>query len=334
MNEIQFVQKREPDWQRLHVLTAKADVSPRQLNPVEIQEFVKLYKRVSADLALARTKSTNLELIEFLNDLCGRAYGTIYRPRNRGVGKAIANGIATVAITFRRNFRFVLASFLIFIVSIAFAYSCLEFKPETRKHFVPPQFESSFEAWKSGKFEERSLGESLQMSGFYAANNPMASLMSGSISAVTFGVGTVFMMYNNGAIMGALMHEVAPTGNLNHLLIGVLPHGVTELSGIFVAGGAGLLMGWTLLFPGRRKRGEALLVAGKDAIVLLTTGVLMMYIAAPIEGFFSFNPNIPLAAKALFAIASATGWFFFWYGYARDREDLEDRQVQSLAAYY
>lgn len=334
MNEVQFVHKREPDWQRLHTLTAKADVSPTQLTPAEIKEFVRLYKRVSADLALVRTKSTNIELIEFLNDLCGRAYGTIYRPRSRGVGKAFANGLATVAITFRRHFRFILASFLIFALSGVFSFTSMQFKPETRSHFISPGDEANFDGWKKGKFEERDFETSAGMSGFYASNNPRASLIAGSSAAVTFGLGSVYILYMTGAQFGALAHELVPVGHVDHLFISVSPHGVTELSGIFVAGGTGLLMGWTLLFPGRRRRGEALLAAGKDAIVLLATGILMMYIAAPIEGFFSFNPRVPDIAKIAFAAASAIGWFFFWYGYGRDREREDEEPAQALAAYY
>ncbi|MBX3119822.1 MAG: stage II sporulation protein M [Fimbriimonadaceae bacterium] len=334
MNEIQFVHKREPDWQRLHMLTAKADVSPKQLTPDEIKEFVRLYKRVSADLALARTKSTNLELIEFLNDLCGRAYGTIYRPRSRGIRKSLGDGLATIAITFRKHFRFIFASFLIFVASGFFSYGSMQFKPETRPYFISPGDEANFDAWKTGKFDERSFEDSAGMSGFYASNNPRVSLIAGSSAAVTFGVASVYILYMTGAQFGALAHELTGVGHVGHLFISVSPHGVTELSGIFVAGGTGLLMGWTLLFPGRRRRGEALLAAGKDAIVLLATGVLMMYIAAPIEGFFSFNPRVPDTAKIAFASASAVCWFLFWYGFGRDREEAEQESAEALSAYY
>ncbi len=334
MNEVQFVQRREPEWQRLYTLTAKANVSPTQLTADEIREFVRLYKRVSADLALVRTKSTNIELIEFLNELCGRAYGTLYRPRNRGIGKAFGNALATVAITFRRQFKFILASFLIFSISAVFSFTTMKAKPETRAFFITPGDEENFKSWKKGKFEGRDFAESSAASGFYAFNNPRASLIAGSSAAVTFGFGSVYLLYMTGAQFGALAYELHPLGLTGHLFVSVAPHGVTELSGIFVAGGTGLLMGWTLLFPGRRKRGEALLAAGKDAIVLLATGVLMMYIAAPIEGFFSFNPNIPTWMKVGLACITAVGWFFFWYGYGRDREDLEEQQTDSLASFY
>lgn len=75
-----------------------------------------------------------------------------------------------------------------------------------------------------------------------------------------------------------------------------------------------------MIAPGRRPRGEALREAGRDAIVLLATSVVLMFIAAPIEGFFSFNPSVPVWAKVALATGSAVGWTFFWTGYGREAE--------------
>src|SRR5205085_2799767 len=61
MNEVLFVQQREPDWKRLWTLTDKADASPVNLSAQEIDEFVRLYRRVSKDLAIVRTRSNNLQ---------------------------------------------------------------------------------------------------------------------------------------------------------------------------------------------------------------------------------------------------------------------------------
>ena len=77
-------------------------------------------------------------------------------------------------------------------------------------------------------------------------------------------------------------------------------------------------MGWALIVPGRRKRSAALKEAGKDAIVVLCTAVVLMFIAAPVEGFFSFNKNIPDWAKIAFASLAAAAWAVFWVGYAKE----------------
>jgi uncharacterized membrane protein SpoIIM required for sporulation len=158
-------------------------------------------------------------------------------------------------------------------------------------------------------------------------NNPRQAVMSGAVAASTFGVGTAGILYMNGALFGALAYEVNRVGLLGHLIVSVSPHGVTEISGLVISGAAGLVMGYALINPGRRKRGAALKSAGKDALVLLVTGTMMMFIAAPIEGFFSFNPKMPVPAKIAFAAASAVAWAMFWLLMGRNRSEEDPAQA-------
>lgn len=320
MHEEQFFSQREPDWKRLAALCDRADVSPVNLTPEMLHEFVRLYRRVSADLALVRTRSVNVELAEYLNALCGRAYGQLYRtPRGR-VGEALARGIAEAARTVRRRSAFVWASLLIVLASTFFAAGLMRAVPDTRPHFIPEEMRPLVDSWRSGEFENRTASESIAMAGFYSSNNPRVSIIAGSLAAATFGLGTTWLLYANGTILGALGSEMADVGKLGHLLVSIAPHGVTEMSGMVISGAAGFCMGWALIAPGRKRRGLALQEAGRDAVVLLATSVVMMFMAAPIEAFFSFNPAVPAPLKALFAVASAIAWLLFWNGYAREGE--------------
>jgi len=99
MNEVSFVSSRQEDWKRITLLCDRAEGSIKNLRPEELQEFVKIYRRVSADLATARTKSTNLQLIDYLNDLAGRAYGVLYKAPRKPFWQAVADSIALSAQT-------------------------------------------------------------------------------------------------------------------------------------------------------------------------------------------------------------------------------------------
>jgi len=122
-----------------------------------------------------------------------------------------------------------------------------------------------------------------------------------------------------------LAHEMAPVGKLGFLISSIAPHGVPELSGIIVAGSAGLLLGYSLINPGRRRRSDSLKAVGKDAIVLLATSVMLMFIAAPIEAFFSFQPMVPQWVKAVVAIISVCAWAMLWIFYGRPTQEIEAR---------
>ena len=82
----------------------------------------------------------------------------------------------------------------------------------------------------------------------------------------------------------------------------------------------GLLFGWALIFPGRFSRGDSLREVGPDALTLLATSVILMFIAAPIEGFFSFNPNIPDWVKASVGGVEVVIWALFWSQFGKGSE--------------
>ena len=318
MNEQGFVDRREADWKRLAALCDSADSSLKKLNAAELREFIRLYRRISTDLAVARTKSTNVPLISFLNDLAGRAYGILYRSPKIPFLAILYNAIATSAQTVRRNRWFVCVSASIFFGSAFFIYGLMSWVPDVHDILIPPSMSKNFDAWKKGDFPQRSGSESAEMASMYASNNPTVAIISGSVGAGSFGVASVFFLFQNGAILGALAHEVAPFGKLGFLLSSVSPHGVPELSGLIVAGSSGLLLGYALINPGRRRRADSLKAVGKDAIVLLATSVVLMFIAAPIEGFFSFQPTVPQPVKVVVAVISACGWAMFWIFFAKD----------------
>lgn len=322
MNEVAFIESRTPDWQRLSQLVEKADVSPKNLTPDELQEIIRLYRNCSTDLAVVRTRSNNLQVIGFLNDLVARCYSCLYRPKRTSFFASIGEGIALAAQTVRRMKAFVLASVLTFLLGVAFAFVCCGQSRELRNAFEPQK--DLLSEWKKKKLPERNLEESGFMASIYASHNPSISIMMAAVGAGTFGVGSAYMLWQNGAIMGSLAYEMNTVNGLPFLLTSIMPHGVTELSGMVLAGAAGYQLGWALIVPGRKKRRDALRDAGKDALVVLCASIVMMFMAAPVEGFISFNPRIPLYFKIGFTIFAVLAWTIFWLGFARTPKNLAE----------
>lgn len=325
MNEVAFVEARKPDWDRLTTLCQKADLTPRYLQDEEFKEFIGLYRRVSGDLALARTQSSNLALVEQLNQLVGQAYLVLYRPRRKNFFSALANGIVTYAQTVRRRSVFVLLAFVTFMLGNFLGFLALDHAPASRSYLVPPQFEASFEQWKEGTYSDRSGSDSLGATGFYASNNPRVAMIIAAMSAGTFGIGTFYLTVQNGLVTGALLHEVGTTGTTFHTVVSILPHGVTEIQGMVIASAAGYVMAAGLIAPGRRTRAQSLREAMKDGIVLMIGGIVLMYIAAPFEGFFSFNPNVPYWAKVAMAVIVGVAWIAFYLGIGGESPQNESK---------
>jgi uncharacterized membrane protein SpoIIM required for sporulation len=322
MNEEQFVGRRDADWRRLTELLDQADgKGAHSLSGAELKECVRLYRRVTRDLAVARTKSRNIALVEHLNDLVGRAYGILYKAPRKPILPAAWSAVQTSARTVRQKKWFVLASGGIFFGSWLFIFLLLSAMPEMRNVVIDPASERLFEHWKQGVHEDRTGGEQMMMGALYASNNPRVAIVAGAMGAATFGFGSIYLLFTNGVLIGALSYEMASVNQLYFLLSSIAPHGVPELSGVVIAGAAGLLLGWALINPGQRRRGDALRAVGKDAIVLIMTSVVLMFIAAPIEAFFSFNPQIPQDVKAFVAVATLIAWLAFWIAFGRETQE-------------
>ncbi len=327
MNEEAFVRRREKEWQRLSWLCDKADSNPAALTTAEFDEFVRRYRAASSDLAHARTFGHHPPLIDSLNDLVGRAYGVLYRRPRRPALKMVVAMLARAAQTVRRRRAFVLASLTLLFGSAVLAYFVAGNNADFRACFFAPN-DPNLMAWKSGRHDARTSGESAMMWAFYATNNPKVSIIAGAVGAASFGVLSASLMAMTGGQIGVLASEMSSVGKLPFLFVSITPHGVTEISGAAIAAAGGLLLGWSLIDPGRRSRAASLRAAGPDAGILLLIGVALTFMAAPIEGYFSFNPNVPTFAKIVVAVSTLLAWLAFWTGFGRTEE--EQRKTRSV----
>jgi uncharacterized membrane protein SpoIIM required for sporulation len=325
MNEETMLQQRGRSWRRLQDLTAKAGHSFRKLDDAELDEFVRLYRQASADLAFLTTRSSNESVVQYLNAVVGQAYSQLYREPYRPWGQKVSDALCVAAETVRRRAWAFALAFGIFLAAIFTSAGLLAYSDDYRDFYIPqdPGMRESFEAWKTGDMDPRTGGEGVMATAFYASNNPKVSIITNAVSLVSFGVMTAVLLWANGTMMGALSYEMVGVGKLDHLLTWVAPHGVTELGGIFMAGAGGFVLAAALIAPGRRSRGQALKIAGKDAFVFAMLSVIMTLLAAPVEGFFSFDPRVPDWLKLVFAGATLAGWlaFFIWFG--RGRQSIE-----------
>jgi uncharacterized membrane protein SpoIIM required for sporulation len=189
-----------------------------------------------------------------------------------------------------------------------------------------PETDMFDDMWKKGLPTDRSTNDNLSMWSMYAANNPKVAVIATASSVATFGIMTVYLLGTNGMLVGQLMRSEADIHQAPFLLGSIFPHSVPELSGIIVSGAAGFVLGWALINPGRRTRGAALREAARDAAVMILTAVTLMFIAAPIEAFFSYNVAIPLYVKFAVGSIEVLGWGIVWTTYGRlpDGSDPSD----------
>jgi uncharacterized membrane protein SpoIIM required for sporulation len=98
------------------------------------------------------------------------------------------------------------------------------------------------------------------------------------------------VLISNGASGGAAAGVFAAAGELPRFWGLILPHGLLELTAVFIAGGAGLQLGWTLIDPGDRPRSTALAQVGRQAVTIVVGLVAAFVVAGVVEGFVTGSP--------------------------------------------
>lgn len=318
MTEEILIRQRMPAWRELEELTAKADVTFKRLSPDQVFRFVKLYRQASGDLAFLSARPTNPDVIQYLNAIVARAYAVLYRAPRRAMDKVLVDSLRTAARTVRKNAWFVGLAFGITVFGGLAAYFLMGLSSDYREFFVPPAFESSFEMWKTGQHTARTGDESVGASFFYATNNPTVGLMTMAGGLASFGLLTVVNLFQTGAMLGALLYETNAAGTAGFVLVSIFPHGVPEIGGIFITAASGFMLGYAVIKPGNRTRTRALVETGREAFVMLMTGLTLIFFAAPIEGFFSFNPAVPDFLKLLVGSGLLVAFVTFFITFARN----------------
>jgi uncharacterized membrane protein SpoIIM required for sporulation len=299
----QFVAQRKGEWQRLEQLIAIAQRKQVAALPAgEIMEMGYLYRRAVADLAIARRDLPNDRVCVYLNQLVARAHGVVYRPETsewRRIGDFVRRGFP---VQFRESLPFTGAAFLVFLVAAIAGFLAVQLVPSSAGYLVPADVLSSVK--QQQMWTDNSPLPSQLMAGLIMGNNIQVALLAFA-GGTLFGLLTFYIVATNGLMLGAIGGICAVYGLSLSLWSFVAPHGVIELTVIFIAGGCGLRIGHALLSPGLHTRTDALRQAAHSVVRLLFGCVPLLVIAGAIEGFVSpsiLPPAVKLAVGALSAV--------------------------------
>ncbi len=312
-----FINERKTAWQRLEELLHLVDrMSLRKLHREEVRELGRIYRRTASDLAIARAESRDPRLINYLNSLVIRAHGRIYRADAQG-GRRIRNFFARdFPQTFRRTWRYTALSFVVVLVFSVGSFIGTRLDPEFSEFAgISPYFREVVINKRTHWWQD--LNEANQIGSSQIFTNNIRVTFYAFAYGAMLGVGTLYILAFNGAMVGAILALTYRAGFGNDLVAFMVGHGVIELSCIFISGGAGLLIGSALLMPGDLTRGDALKSRGLEAIYLVVGCVPLLVVAGIIEGFISPAPISPIIK---FSIGGITGIAMYSYLLLAGRE--------------
>ncbi len=322
-----YVAAHHAQWARLEQLVGR-----RQLTGAEADELLDLYQRVSTHLSVVRSASPDPSLVAHLSSLLSRA--RLATAGKRAGSWAALSGFftSTFPAALYRLRRWWVATA---IVSVAFAVAVGAYAYANPRVWTSTMSQEEIDAFVGTDFEQYySEYSHLDFTGLVWTNN--AWVAAQVIALGIFGLPVVLILslnVVNVGIAGALMAYHGRTGLFFGL---ILPHGLLELTAIFVAGAAGLRICWAWVSPGPVPRLQSLAHEVRSAVGIALGLAAVLFVSGVIEGFVTPS-GLPTWARIAIGVVAETVFllYVFVVGRAAYRRgatgDVEARDVGDLA---
>ena len=310
-----FVRSKKEQWEKLHriVITLSAR-GFGSLTREEILTFPRLYRLTCADLAEAKMLRLAPDVLDYLNQLVGQAHKLLYSfppLRKREVAVFFLETLPGIIL---KNWVYVVLSALFFFGSFGVTYLLVNENPSLANLIVPQTVLSQMEnSYREPINEERSFEVKNFMVSFYIQNNVSIAFASFALGAL-LGLGAIYILIFNGIFLGAITGHIVGLGYGANFVNFVTAHSVLELTGLILAGAAGLALGYSIIKATPYTRGEWLRLQRRNIFTLVAAAGFLIAAAALIEGLIS--PSlIPYRYKlgvAVLSLLMLGGYFFLW----------------------
>ncbi|MEM6842610.1 MAG: stage II sporulation protein M [Bacteroidota bacterium] len=305
MREAAFVKQRLEKWEAFDaMLSQKNAVDPDQLSA----HFVE----VTDDLAYANTYYPNSNTTRYLNNLASRVHQKIYQNKREDRNRLIAFWREELPLLFYQARKPLLYSFIIFSLSILVgATSAAHDETFVRLILGDAYVNMTLDNIAQGD-PMRVYKDSKQADMFFAItfNNIRVSFFAFA-AGVLLSIGSGFILLQNGIMLGAFQYFFHEQGLLLESALTIWIHGTIEIASIIIAGGAGLVMGNSILFPGTYPRMLSFQRGARRGAKMVIGLVPLFIVAGFLESFVTRLTGLPTVVKL--AIIGSSAFLVVYY---------------------
>lgn len=137
-------------------------------------------------------------------------------------------------------------------------------------------------------------------SNFIFTNNIRVSILV-FVLGITLGAGSAYILLYNGYMLGSLAGLSFIKNENIYFWALILPHGIIELIAVFICGGAGFIIGYSLINPGKYSRKDSFIIKGEIALKLVVGTIPLFIVAGLIEGYFTPTRKVTESFKLIFS---------------------------------
>ena len=295
-----FVLAHRDTWDRLDQLAKNR----RRLSGAEIDELVDLYQRVSTHLSMVRSGSSDSALVGRLSSLVARARAAVtgaHAPLSSEFTRFWTVSFPVVAY---RAWRWWLGTAVVFFAVVAIIALWVMNSPEVQSAIGTP---SELDELVNHEFASYYSQHSAAAFGLHVwVNNSWVAAKCIAFS-ILLGVPIPFVLFANAANLGVVAGLMLQAGRGDVMLGLLLPHGLLELTSVLLAGAVGMRLGWSVISPGDRPRGQVLAEQGRAVVSVAVGLVVVLLVSGAIESMVTPSPlptlvriGIGIAAEAAF----------------------------------
>jgi uncharacterized membrane protein SpoIIM required for sporulation len=271
-----YVQAHLGEWQRLEHLTAQ-----RRLSGPESDELVDRYQRVATHLSVVRTSAPDAVVVGYLSSL-------LHKARLRSLGARVTTW-RSVRSFFTERFPAALyrlrywwlSTMLANVVVVAVMMWWLLQHPRVEQTLLSPDQVDQLVNADFEDYYHQSAASSFATSVW--VNNAWVAALC--IALGVLGLPIIYLLWGNIANLAVIGSVMTRAGHAEQFWGLILPHGLLELTAVFVAAGVGLRLFWSWIEPGRRSRSQSLAHEGRTAITVSLGLVVVLFVSGLIEGF-------------------------------------------------
>ncbi|ASU85480.1 stage II sporulation protein M [Nocardiopsis gilva YIM 90087] len=272
-----FAAAHRSDWERLERLVRRR----RKLTGPEVDELVELYQKASTHLSVVRSAGEDPALVGWLSGLVARARSAVtgaHTPAWRDFTRFFTRTFP--AVVYRLRWWWIWST----VGSLAFATVLAVWvinDPRVMAALGPPDYIRQIVEHEFANYYVESPGASFAAQVW--TNNAWVAAQA-IVFGAFLGLPVLYVLAMNSANLGVMGGIMFAHGKGDIFLGLILPHGLLELTAVFVAAGVGLKLGWTVISPGHRPRLRALGEEARPAIAVALGLIVVLFISGLIEG--------------------------------------------------
>jgi uncharacterized membrane protein SpoIIM required for sporulation len=307
MKEVVFVHENSQKWKDFESRLDSKGI-------VATEDISKLYIQVTDDLSYANTYYQGSSTAGYLNQLALKAHQHVYRTKKEHKNVIARFWGNTFPLIVYKHKRLVLFTALIFFAGVFIGALSSRYDSTFTQYILSDRYMdvTRDNIAKNDPFAIYKSQNEPAMFLMIAFNNIRVALIS-FVTGIFLIVGTVYFLITNGIMLGSFHYFWLENGYFVLSLRTVFLHGFIEIFSLIISGAAGILIGYSFLFPGTYSRIDSLKRGSMDAAKIMIGIIPFFIVAAMIEGFVTRHYLMPAIVSVLIITASfifITYYFF------------------------